>query len=416
MEDGLAALTEKLEQFQFEDDHIGRALANLSQSSKKKLLLGKPDGISQGRFYESLVFEALVDLSADKFFSGIVKKQTKKRGRRKRGDTKQVRVLNGFCYDNSEAGNVIIRGAGQDLAEFDFVLLDNDSRICFGEISISQKSRKDIDLFIKQIQYKRSLINELISQSQIPLILITVSDVAKLYCRVGKLPDTYTAAIDFDYDRLKNFTIPKQNRSGPRIQNLITIETIFQSHPPFDYQKRHNDLKKALISASRSKKSITEIKSQIESVIVDKLIIGSVYRGPGLRACLAQGVFLKEMPLDENTCCTCFSNTILAMNIPELRATLYMKVRRNFLKKDKSKLCYLKFGLQTSGEFKFERNIPTFGGMFTRLDRARGKVDTKDIVALIRMSQDAAFPKPKRKCTKGPNIRLDLIENLSNPL
>jgi len=95
---------------------------------------------------------------------------------------------NGIFY--SRSGDITIRGNGQDLAEFDLLMVDGEDRITFAEVLTSPSDLKE---FEAEIEYKRHLLGYLFDQPVVPFLLVSSFDVANYLAgrRIIKTPNTY---------------------------------------------------------------------------------------------------------------------------------------------------------------------------------------------------------------------------------
>jgi hypothetical protein len=125
---------------------------------------------AEGRWFEAIVYELFLDAgeTTDEIGGVAVKGADAPRGRR------NIHLgQNGFFY--SRNGDITIRGNGQDLAEFDLLLLDRDKRIAFGEVVTSPSDLKE---FEKEIEYKKRLLGYLFAQQSVPFILVSSFDIS----------------------------------------------------------------------------------------------------------------------------------------------------------------------------------------------------------------------------------------------
>ena len=131
------------------------ATRHMNKIERKKLFSPdiEPMRTAEGRWFEAIVYEMFLDISKK---SSRIKYLARKGADapRKREDVKLGQ--NGLFY--SKYGDITIRGNGQDLAEFDMLLVDSDNHVAFAEVVTSPSDLKE---FEQEIAFKKRLIGYL---------------------------------------------------------------------------------------------------------------------------------------------------------------------------------------------------------------------------------------------------------------
>ena len=158
------------------------ATRHMNKIERKKLFSPdiEPMRTAEGRWFEAIVYEMFLDISKK---SSQIKYLARKGADapRKREDVKLGQ--NGLFY--SKYGDITVRGNGQDLAEFDMLLVDSDNHVAFAEVVTSPSDLKE---FEQEIAFKKRLIGYLYDQKITPFLLVSSIDLSNysVVKRLGK--------------------------------------------------------------------------------------------------------------------------------------------------------------------------------------------------------------------------------------
>jgi len=164
------------------------ATRHMNKIERKKLFSPdiEPMRTAEGRWFEAIVYEMFLDISKK---SGTIKYLAMK-GADAPNKREDVRIgQNGLFY--SKYGDMTVRGNGQDLAEFDLMLVDADNHVAFAEVVTSPSDLKE---FEAEIAYKKKLLGYLYGQKITPFLLVSSFDLSN-YSVVKRLAKDRTNAI-----------------------------------------------------------------------------------------------------------------------------------------------------------------------------------------------------------------------------
>ena len=143
------------------------ATRHMNKIERRKLFSPdiEPMRTAEGRWFEAIVYEMFLDISKK---SDTIKYLAMK-GADAPHRREDVRLgQNGLFY--SKYGDITIRGNGQDLAEFDMLLVDSENHIAFAEVVTSPADLKEFEM---EIAYKKRLLGYLYSQKVTPFLLVS---------------------------------------------------------------------------------------------------------------------------------------------------------------------------------------------------------------------------------------------------
>ena len=110
------------------------ATRHMNKIERKRLFSPdlEPMRTAEGRWFEAIVYEMFLDISKK---SDTIKYLAMKGADAPRQRENMRLGQNGLFY--SKYGDITIRGNGQDLAEFDMLLVDSDNHVSFAEVVTS---------------------------------------------------------------------------------------------------------------------------------------------------------------------------------------------------------------------------------------------------------------------------------------
>ncbi|MDD1716791.1 MAG: hypothetical protein LUQ45_00880 [Methanoregulaceae archaeon] len=335
------------------------ATRHLSNLERKKLF--SPDieqmRTAEGRWYEAIIYEMFRDITheSDQIKMIALKGADAPRGRR------NVRLgQNGLYY--SRCGDITIRGNGQDLAEFDLLLVDQDGSVAFGEVVTSPSDMKE---FEKEIEYKKKLLGYLFDQERVPFMLISSLDIShySVVRRLLKSSDNVNIQT-ISCEEIKSLMNRNNGsaKTGKATEYTKALRaTDIPLKRPFDYQKYHDCERNRVFAGIANQADLrSEKKSEGTAVLVKKILWGGLYPSAIKSLCKDHEIWIRGERLEFRDVMNYFTKVILATDLPDYESLVYMrsKYRREYLKMVQDK----------SGNFKFERITPPKVGFFLWLE------------------------------------------------
>jgi len=335
------------------------ATRHMNKIERKKLFSPdiEPMRTAEGRWFEAIVYEMFLEISKK---SDTIKYLAMK-GADAPDRRENVRMgQNGLFY--SKYGDITIRGNGQDLAEFDMLLVDSDNHIAFAEVVTSPADLREFEV---EIAFKKRLLGYLYGQKITPFLLVSSFDLSN-YTVVKRLAKDRTNAIIHTSSCEQIKSLVKHYR--PRIiynlpenhPKLIRATDIPMKHP-FDYKRYHDEVKNRLFTEinrtpGRIQPAITDQTGQL----VKKVLYGGLFP-PAIKAvCDTYGMTVKGRTITPEEFPKYYSKAIIATDLPGYELILYLRSKQ---KKEYHKMIQMK-----DGHFKFERPTPPKVGFFLWLE------------------------------------------------
>ncbi|HJJ89953.1 MAG TPA: hypothetical protein O0Y05_02820, partial [Methanocorpusculum sp.] len=191
---------------------------------------------AEGYWFESLIYEQLLQIASQ---TNTIKKIVRKGADVPKHKTKMTLGTNGLY--SAEKGDIRVRGNGQDLAEVDLLLFDNENKVVFCEIVTSPADLKDLEA---EIIYKKHLFSYMFRQEHVGFILFSAVDISntQVVRRLVADPDnTYVETKSCDVMKavlkpLRLTTLPTQPLNNPKLVACESLQT-----REFDYKKLHDE-------------------------------------------------------------------------------------------------------------------------------------------------------------------------------
>jgi len=273
------------------------ATRHMNKIERKKLFSPdiEPMRTDEGRWFEAIVYEMFLDISKK---SSQIKYLARKGADapRKREEVKLGQ--NGLFY--SKYGDITIRGNGQDLAEFDMLLIDSDNHVAFAEVVTSPSDLKE---FEQEIAFKKRLLGYLYGQKITPFLLVSSFDLSN-YSVVKRLAKDKTNAIIHTTSCEEIKSILKHYR--PRIlynnpdnhPNLIPA-TDFPIKQPFDYKRYHDEVRTRIFNeiGKGSERKFPKITSETGH-LVKKVLYGGLFPQSVKLLCDTYGLTVKSKKIE----------------------------------------------------------------------------------------------------------------------
>lgn len=335
------------------------AMRHLSRIERKKLFSPEIEHMrtAEGRWYEAIIYEMFLEISreSDRIGNIAAKGADAPRGRR------NIRLgQNGMYY--SRCGDITIRGNGQDLAEFDLLLLDRDDCVIFGEVVTSPSDMKE---FEKEIEYKKHLLGYLFDQKSVNFLLISSFDISNY--SVGRRllkSDENIHVRTISCEEIKQLIPPRMTREPARKPNghpAMVLASEIALKQPFDYQMYHDWERNRVFSNVSNQIDVRSRPAENgTSQLVKKILYGGLYPSAVRTLCHEHEIRIKGEKLEFHDVMRHFSKVILATDLPDYEPLVYLR--------SKQKKQYLKMVQDKSGNFKFERYTPSKVGFFLWLE------------------------------------------------
>jgi hypothetical protein len=344
------------------------ATRHMNKIERKKLFSPdiEPMRTAEGRWFEAIVYEMFLDISKK---SDRIKYLARKGADapRRREDVKLGQ--NGLFY--SKYGDITVRGNGQDLAEFDMLLVDSDNHVAFAEVVTSPSDLKE---FEQEIAFKKRLIGYLYDQKITPFLLVSSIDLSN-YSVVKRLAKDKTNAIIHTSSCEEIKSILKHYR--PRIlynnpenhPNLIPA-TDFPMKHLFDYKRYHDEVRTQIFGeiGNGGDRKLPEITSQTGQ-LVKKVLYGGLFPQSVKLLCDSYGLTIKGRKIEFEDFSKYYSKAIIATDLPNYELIIYLRSRQ---KKEYHKMIQAK-----DGHFKFERPTPSKVGFFLWLEAIQPSLGTR---------------------------------------
>lgn len=339
---------------------VQRGARHLSKMERAKLLSADIDKMrtAEGRWYEAIIYETFIDLTTRSDSIRYLALKGADAPRRRR----TARLgQNGIFY--SRSGDITIRGNGQDLAEFDLLMIDGENRITFAEVLTSPSDLKEFEV---EIEYKKNLLGYLFDQQEVPFLLVSSFNVANYSAgrRIIRSPYTYyfqTESCETIKTRIDTRQLTKRPVCNFTPHAKMVDAAGFSFRRPFDYQKFHDWQRNWVFSNVSNEIDVKKVKNPHETApLVKKILYGSLYPSAVRRVCEDYEFSIRGKKVAFNDIRKKYSKVILATDLPGYEPLIYLRSRE--------KREYLKMVQDRDGNFKFERNTPPRVGFFLWLE------------------------------------------------
>jgi hypothetical protein len=352
------------------------ATRHMNQVERKKLFSPdiEPMRTAEGRWFEAIVYEMFLDIAKRsdriRFLAMKGADAPKKRD--------EVRIgQNGLYY--SKYGDITVRGNGQDLAEFDMLLVDADNHIAFAEVVTSPADLKE---FEQEIAYKKKLLGYLYNQKTTPFLLVSSFDLSN-YSVVKRLAKDRTNAIinTSSCEQIKSLVKhyrPRILYNKPEDHNKLIRATDIPVKNPFDYKRYHDEVRNRIfseIAKDEIKKDIKNDSKKFPEItdktgqLVKKVLYGAMFPQAIKSLCDTYGLTVKGKKLDFVDFFKYYSKAVIATDLPGYELIIYLRYHQ---KKEYHKMVQVK-----DGHFKFERPTPPKVGFFLWLEALQPTLGVK---------------------------------------
>ena len=344
------------------------ATRHMNNIERKKLFSPdiEPMRTAEGRWFEAIVYEMFLDISKK---SDRIKYLARKGADapRRREDIKLGQ--NGLFY--SKYGDITIRGNGQDLAEFDMLLVNSDNHVTFAEVVTSPSDLKE---FEQEIAFKKRLLGYLYNQNVTPFLLISSFDLSN-YSVVKRLAKDKTNAIIHTTSCEEIKSILKHYRprilyNNPENHPKLIPATDFPMKRPFDYKRYHDEVRTRIFAeiSKGSGRKHPYISTQTGQ-LVKKVLYGGLFPQSIKLLCDSNGLSVKGKKIEFADFSMYYSKAVIATDLPGYELIIYLRSKQ---KKEYHKMIQAK-----DGHFKFERPTPPKVGFFLWLEGIQPTLGTQ---------------------------------------
>ncbi|MEI8330063.1 MAG: hypothetical protein WCF90_00120 [Methanomicrobiales archaeon] len=346
----------------------------MNKVERKKLFSPdlEPMRTAEGRWFEAIVYEMFLEISKN---SDRIKYLALK-GADAPQQRKGVQLgQNGIFY--SKYGDITVRGNGQDLAEFDLLLVDSDNHIAFAEVVTSPADLKE---FEQEIEFKKKLLGYIYNQKTTPFLLISSFDLSN-YSVVKRLAKDktnatiHTSSCEQIKSLVKHYR-PRIIYNNPANHSKLIRATDIPTKNPFDYKRYHDDVRNQFFTeiAKTSGTKNMDLTSQ-KGQIVKKVLYGGLFP-PAIKAlCDSYGLSVKGKKIEYAEFSKYYSKAIIATDLPGFELIIYLRSKQ---KKEYHKMVQVK-----DGHFKFERPTPSKVGFFLWLEAIQPSLSTTITLQII---------------------------------
>jgi hypothetical protein len=335
------------------------ATRHMNQLERKKLFSSdiEPMRTAEGRWFEAIIYEMFLDISQK---SGHITYLVKKGADAPKHQKLAALGQNGIFY--SRSGDIVIRGNGQDLAEFDLLLVTSAGEVAFAEVVTSPSDLKE---FEQEIYYKKRLLGYLYDQKTVPFLLISSFDIShfSVVRRLAKAPENaiiFTSSCEQIKSLVKHYR-PRILYTKPQNHSKLLAATDLVFRKPFDYKKNHDEVKNRIFSriADHGRNNPPRPAAGSDE-LVKKVLYGALYPQAIRMVCESYGMSVKGHRIGFADFSKHYSKAVIATDLPGYELIIYLRSR--------SKKEYLKMVQAKDGHFKFERPTPAKVGFFFWLE------------------------------------------------
>jgi hypothetical protein len=357
------------------------ATRHISKIARKKLFSDdiEPMRTAEGRWYEAIIYEMFLEIS---LHSDEIRYLARKGADAPRQRYNFRLGQNGFFY--SPQGDIVVRGNGQDLAEFDLFLIDHEGQVAFGEVITTPTDLREFEV---EIQYKKRLLGYLFGQKSVPFILASSLDLSNytVIRRLMKSPEnaiihTITCEqIKANLRHVHRKIVYQKPVNNPK----LILATDIPVKGAFDYLRFHNEERRRILDVLSSGRDVRKTRCQAETgLLVKKVLYGALFP-PAIRALTeTRTLTIRGTVLDYDALMARFSKVIVATDLPEYEPILYLRPRRERE--------YYKMIQDRTGNFRFERATPSTVGFFLWLESVSPSLGSRITLQLL----DAFRPEP----------------------
>ena len=360
------------------------ATRHMNTTERKKLFSPdiEPMRTAEGRWFEAIVYEMFLEISQK---SHKIRYIARKGADAPHAGAQAHLGQNGIFY--SKYGDITFRGNGQDLAEFDLILVDSEGHVAFGEVVTSPADLKEFEI---EIAFKKRLLGYLYGQEHVSFLLISSFDISNysVVKRLAKDPDNaiiHTSSCEQIKSLVKHYR-PRILYTKPVNHPKLIRATDIPLPHPIDYRKLHDEFRNRIfsdISKGRARKDLAP--SSGSEALVKKILYGALYPRAVKAVCEQYGLVVRGRRVDCNEFFRYFSKAIIATDLPGFELIIYLRSRE---KKE-----YLKMIQTREGHFRFERPTPSRVGFFLWIESLQPTLGTHISLEILKTFSVTEPPK-----------------------
>jgi hypothetical protein len=352
------------------------ATRHMNTMERKKLFSPdiEPMRTAEGRWFEAIVYEMFLEISQK---SGQIKYLARKGADAPHAGAQAHLGQNGIFY--SKYGDITFRGNGQDLAEFDLMLVDSANQVAFGEVVTSPADLKEFEV---EIAFKKRLLGYLYGQKHVSFVLVSSFDISNysVVKRLAKDPDNaiiHTSSCEQIKSLVKHYR-PRILYTKPINHPKLIRATDIPQKNPIDYRKCHDEFRNRLFSDIKEGHQDTkELAPATDSeALVKKILYGALYPHAIKAVCEQYGLVVRGKRIEWSDFFRYFSKAILATDLPGFELILYLRSRE--------KTEYLKMVQTKEGHFRFERPTPSRVGFFLWIESLQPSLGTRISLEILK--------------------------------
>lgn len=282
---------------------------------------------------------------------------------------------NGFFYTTE--GQVVVRGDGYDLGEFDGLIFGNGDSLVFDEIITSKMG---LDGLVGEVSYKRYLLKLLVSKEP-DFLLITSRDIAGRppVKELLRDPHNHLVKTEEPADLPRNLAEKVGLHEKYHLCTKPILISDIKNVNQFDYEKAHAPLREALLKSLQDPRGSG--KDFGNDQLTKQIIVGSLDREAVLGLFARSTLYIDGRPLSEQDFDRRCSSIILVLRWPEGRPKLYLRARHESPRVGSN---YLKLGPWSKTTFGFERNIlKKRTAFFNLLDSTKTTVNRSQLTSIL---------------------------------
>jgi len=351
------------------------ATRHMNTLERKKLFSPdiEPMRTAEGRWFEAIVYEMFLEISQK---SDRIKYIARKGADAPHAGAQAQLGQNGVFY--SKYGDITFRGNGQDLAEFDLILVDSDNNVAFGEVVTSPADLKEFEI---EIAFKKRLLGYLYGQEHVPFLLVSSFDISNysVVKRLSKDPDNaiiHTSSCEEIKGLVKHYR-PRILYTKPQNHPKLIKATDIPIRHPVDYRRCHDEYRARIfaeLTHGRGKKAMAPATDG--EALVKKVLYGALFPHAIKAVCDEYGLVVKGKRIPFAEFFQYYSKAIVAMDLPGCELIIYLRSRQ--------KREYLKMVQTKDGHFRFERPTPSRVGFFLWIESLQPALGTKITLEVLR--------------------------------
>jgi hypothetical protein len=333
----------------------------------------EPMRTAEGRWFEAIVYEMFLEISrkSDRIKHLAMKGADAPRSR------EDIRLgQNGIFY--SKYGDITVRGNGQDLAEFDLLLVDADNNVAFAEVVTSPSDLKE---FEQEIAFKKMLLGYLFNQKTTPFLLVSSFDLSN-YSVVKRLAKDKTNAIIHTSSCEQIKSIVKHYRPRIIYNNPVNHPKLIRAtdiplRKEFNYKRYHDEVRNLVLTeiTRTGPKKYPRIPGPT-GILVKKVLYGGLFPPAIKSLCEIYGLTVRGKRIEFADFSKFYSKAVIATDLPGFELIIYLRSRQ---KKEYHKMVQSK-----DGHFKFERPTPPRVGFFLWLESIQPTLGTNITMEILR--------------------------------